>query len=112
VIRPDPVVRITYITHDGREQAIDAREGLSLMENAVAGGVEGIDAVCGGNAYCATCRVFPEPEWREALGTRNELEGPMLDTVGEDDPAARLSCQIPVTAALDGLVVRLPQSQT
>jgi len=106
------MVRVTYITHDGREQVIDAREGLSLMENAVANSVDGIEAVCGGNAYCATCRVFPVPEWRERLGERNELEGPMLDTVGETDPTARLSCQIPVTAALDGLVVRLPESQT
>lgn len=105
------MVSVTYVTHDGREQSIEAREGLSLMENAIANGIDGIDAVCGGNAYCGTCRVYPEPEWREPLGTRNELEEPMLEAVGETEPSARLSCQIPVTAALDGLVVRLPASQ-
>lgn len=106
------MIRITYVAHDGREQAIEAREGLSLMENAVAEGIDGIDAVCGGNAYCGTCRVYPEPAWQERLGERTELEEPMLEAVGETEPSARLACQIPVTAALDGLVVRLPESQT
>ena len=105
------MVKVTYITHDGRAQEIEARTGLSVMENAIANGIEGIDAVCGGNAYCGTCRVYPEPEWRAATGERNDLEGPMLEDVGETDPAARLSCQIEVTDALDGLVVRLPEAQ-
>jgi 2Fe-2S ferredoxin len=105
------MAKVTWITHDGREQVADARAGLSLMENAIANGIDGIEAVCGGNAYCGTCRVYPEPEWRDALGARNELEGPMLEDVGEDNPAARLSCQIEVSDALDGLVVRLPETQ-
>lgn len=106
------MVKVTWITHDGREQVADVKVGLSLMENAVANGIEGIEAVCGGNAYCATCRVYPEPEWQAKLGERNELEGPMLEDVGEADSTARLSCQITVTEELDGLIVRLPESQT
>lgn len=106
------MVRVTYITHDGRRQEIDARPGLSLMENAIANGIEGIEAVCGGNAYCGTCRVYVAPEWQARLGERNDLEGPMLDTVGDDNPAARLSCQINVTQDMDGLVVSLPETQT
>ena len=106
------MVQVTFIAADGREQRIAARAGLSLMEAAMAGGVDGIDAVCGGNAYCGTCRVYPDLAWRDVLGTRNDLEGPMIETAGDDNPAARLSCQITVTAALDGLVVRLPESQT
>jgi len=106
------MVQVTYIAHDGREQVVDAKAGISLMENAVADGVDGIEAVCGGNAYCATCRVYPEAEWREKLGERNELELPMLEEVGEMDGPARLSCQIVVTDELEGLVVRLPESQT
>jgi len=105
------MVSVTYITHDGREQPIDARAGLSLMENAVANGIDGIEAVCGGNAYCATCRVYPEPDWQAKLGERNELERPLLEDVGEAGSTARLSCQIVVTDELDGLVVRLPESQ-
>jgi len=106
------MVQITYITADGRPQAIDARAGSSLMENAVGGGVEGIDAVCGGNAYCGTCRVYIDPAWQDRVPGKTDLEDPMLEIAGDDDPAARLSCQIMVTEALDGLVVRLPSTQT
>jgi 2Fe-2S ferredoxin len=106
------MVSVTYITFDGREQTVDATTGISLMENAVVNGVDGIDAVCGGNAYCGTCRVYVDPAWQGRTGTRNELEDPMLETVGEEDPSARLSCQIVVTEDLDGLVVRLPEKQT
>lgn len=105
------MVKVTYIAFDGREHHVEAEADLSLMENAIANGVDGIVAVCGGNAYCGTCRVYVDPVWQERTGERNELEPPMLETVGEEDPSARLSCQILITDELDGLVVRLPQSQ-
>ena len=111
-IRPDEVVRVTYITFDGREQPVDAEEGISLMENAIANGVEGIEAICGGNAYCGTCRIYVDPAWRDRTGERGEVEEPMMETVGEEDPSARLSCQIEVTDELDGLVIRLPENQS
>lgn len=106
------MVAVTFITFDGLEQRIEARPGMSLMENATANGVEGIEAVCGGNAYCGTCRVYVDPAWQERLGERNGLETPLLDSIGEDNPAARLSCQLAVTPGFDGLVVRLPASQS
>jgi 2Fe-2S ferredoxin len=106
------MVKVTYVTFGGRDQVIDAEAGISLMENAIANGVEGIEAVCGGNAYCGTCRVYVDPAWQDRVGEKTELEDPMLETVGEDDPTARLSCQIVVTDELDGLVVSLPESQT
>ena len=103
---------VTYITHDGRAQTIEARVGLSLMENAIAEGVVGIEAVCGGNAYCGTCRVYVDPAWQDRICSKTALEDPMLEIAEDYDPAARLSCQIAVTEALDGLVVRMPASQT
>lgn len=106
------MVAITFVAASGAEQVIDAREGLSLMENAIAGGVEDIEAVCGGNAYCGTCRVYVDPAWQHATGAATEIEYPMFEATGDEDPAVRLSCQIPVTAALDGLVVRTPGSQS
>lgn len=105
------MAKITYVTHDGREQTIDAQTGISVMENAIANGIDGIEAVCGGNAYCATCRVYPDPEWRDKLGERNDLEEPMLAEAEPDNAIVRLSCQIEVTDALDGLVVRMPETQ-
>jgi 2Fe-2S ferredoxin len=106
------VVAITFIAADGAETTIDASEGLSLMENAVGQGISGIEAVCSGNAYCGTCRVYVEPEWRDRVGPATEIEFPMFEATGDETPGVRLSCQVPVTADLDGLVVRTPETQS
>ncbi len=105
------MARVTFITYTGTEQSVDVQPGVSLMEGAVSNGVEGIDAKCGGNCYCGTCRVYIEPEWRERIGGPTEFESPVVETTGDANPAVRLSCQISVTADLDGLVVRLPEKQ-
>lgn len=106
------MVGIRFIAVDGSEQTIDATCGISLMENAVANGIDAIEAVCGGNAYCGTCRVHVEPEWRAVTGAITELEEPMIEASGDTTPGVRLSCQIAVTPALEGLVVRTPASQS
>lgn len=106
------MVRVTYIGIGGHEQTVEAAPGLSLMEAAVNNGVDGIDAVCGGNCYCGTCRVYVDPQWRTAVGEASEFEAPVVETVGDTAPDIRLSCQITLTEALDGLVVRLPALQT
>jgi 2Fe-2S ferredoxin len=106
------MVRATFITHDGRERTVELTPGLSLMENAIKNGVEGIDAICGGNCYCGTCRVYVTPEWRAKVGAQKDYEAQLLDSINEKDPTVRLSCQITVTEELDGLIVRLPISQT
>ncbi len=105
------MVAVTFIAVDGRETRIEATTGLSLMENAVASGIAAIEAVCGGNAYCGTCRVYVVSEWRSVTGNITEIEEPMIEASGDDDPGVRLSCQIVVTPELDGLVVRTPASQ-
>ena len=106
------MVAITFIAADGAERTIDASAGLSLMENAIGNGIEAIEAVCSGNAYCGTCRVYPEPAWRAVLGEAGEIELPMIEVSGDETPGVRLSCQITVTPQLDGLVVRTPASQS
>lgn len=106
------MVAITFIAADGAEQTIVAAEGLSLMENAVGGGIAAIEAVCGGNAYCGTCRVYVEPDWGAAMGEASEIELPMIEAAGDQTPGVRLSCQITVAAEMDGLVVRTPASQS
>jgi 2Fe-2S ferredoxin len=106
------MVRVTFITADGREQLAEIEPGISLMEGAVGSGIDGIDAECGGNCYCGTCRVYVEAEWRAAVGGQGEYETPVIETTGDENSGIRLSCQIPVTVELDGLVVRLPESQT
>ena len=102
---------ITFIEASGIEHTVEARAGLSVMESAVNNGVPGIDAECGGNCACATCAVFVDEAWRARTGTPDEMEEGMLEFAERSEPGARLSCQIHMTAALDGLVVRLPVSQ-
>ncbi|WP_310531091.1 2Fe-2S iron-sulfur cluster-binding protein [Novosphingobium sp.] len=104
--------QVTFIAFDGSKMLIYAAAGLSLMENAVANGIDGIEAQCGGNAYCGTCRVIPVGEWAVRLGTRGDVEEGLLSSLDEGNALVRLSCQITVSEALDGLVVRLPESQS
>ena len=81
------------------------------MEGAVKNGVPGIDADCGGACACATCHVFVDAAWLEATGARTEQEAEMLEFAENVQPNSRLSCQIEVTPAFDGLIVTMPESQ-
>lgn len=103
--------KITLIEFNGADHVIDAEVGKSLMLNAIDSQVPGIDADCGGACACGTCHVFVEPAWLEAAGESNPLEGAMLSMRPDQTDASRLSCQIEVTDAMDGMVVRLPEYQ-
>ncbi len=105
------MVKITYITHDGTEQAVDVPVGISMMEAAIQNGVDGIEAVCGGNCYCGTCRIYVADGWLDKLNPAAEEELAMIEASGEEDPRARLACQIPVTETLDGIRVTTPEFQ-
>ena len=105
------MAKITFIEHSGKQHAVDAAPGMSVMEAAVKNMVPGIDADCGGACACATCHVYVEPQWLEAVGARNEMEEDMLDFAFDVRDNSRLSCQIKVTAGLDGLIVRVPEKQ-
>jgi 2Fe-2S ferredoxin len=103
--------KITYVEHSGAQHNIDVPIGASVMEGAVKNNVPGIDAECGGAAACATCHVYIDEAWTLKAGERTEMETSMLDFAVGAAPNSRLSCQIKVNSALDGLVVRLPESQ-
>jgi ferredoxin, 2Fe-2S len=105
------VARITYVESNGNEHVIEAAPGTSVMEGAVRNGIQGIDADCGGACACATCHVYVDPAWQVKSGQRNPLEESMLEFVENVRPNSRLSCQITVTEDLDGLIVRMPESQ-
>ena len=105
------MAKITFITHDGEERIVEIADGWSLMEGAVRNGVPGIDADCGGACACATCHVYVDPAWAAALPAKSDMEEAMLDFAQDLKPTSRLSCQLRVTAALDGLVVRVPENQ-
>lgn len=103
--------KITYIEHDGREHMAEVKTGLSVMEGAVRNNVPGIDADCGGACACATCHVYVDHDWTEKTGKASAMEESMLDFAEAVEPNSRLSCQIRITDALDGLIVRLPANQ-
>jgi 2Fe-2S ferredoxin len=105
------MAKITYIEHGGTEHAVDVRNGLSVMEGAIKNNVPGIDADCGGACACATCHVYVDDVWREKTGKASAMEESMLDFAQNVEPNSRLSCQIRVSDALDGLIVRLPEDQ-
>ena len=105
------MAKITYVEHNGAEHVIDVKNGLSVMEGAVKNNVPGIDADCGGACACATCHVYVDEAWVAKTGSRFVMEESMLDFAENVEPNSRLSCQIRVTEEMDGLVVRMPESQ-
>jgi 2Fe-2S ferredoxin len=103
---------IRFIQADGGTRELSAAEGTSVMQAAMGAGLQGIVAECGGSAMCATCHVYVDEDWADRLpaALANELE--MLEcTASERLPTSRLSCQIKMSAALDGIVLRLPATQ-
>ena len=105
------MAKITYIEQNGTEHVVDGAPGTSVMETAVKNMVPGIDADCGGACACATCHVYVDEAWREKVGKPEAMEESMLDFAYEPKENSRLSCQIQITDALDGLIVRLPEFQ-
>ena len=103
--------KIKYIEHSGKEHEVDVPVGWSVMEGAVKNLIPGIDADCGGACACATCHVFVDRDWLAKLPKKEDMEETMLDFAPDMAANSRLSCQIKVTPALDGLVVRTPKSQ-
>lgn len=107
------MVKVTFVEPGGTERHVaDAEEGQSLMEVGKANGIEGILADCGGACSCATCHVFVDPDWWERVGPPDDVEFAMLDMVSDvAGDMSRLSCQVRLSARLDGLrVVVAPAS--
>ena len=103
---------IHYILKDGSTRSIEAKPGASVMETAIHHNVRGIDAECGGSCSCATCHVYVDDTFIERLPPPDDMESELLDGVAAERlRGSRLSCQIAMTAELDGLTVRIPQSQ-
>lgn len=106
------MAKITYIEWSGAKHEIDVPNGLTVMEGARDNNIPGIEADCGGACACSTCHVYVSPEWVEKLPAKEAMEEDMLDFAYEPDAArSRLTCQLKVTDALDGLVVHMPERQ-
>ena len=105
------MAKITFIQPDGTQKTVESQPGMTVMEAAKINNVPGIEAECGGACACATCHVYVDEAWREKTGKPSEMEEDMLDFAFEVREESRLSCQIKVSDALDGLLVRVPDKQ-
>ena len=106
------MAKITYIEHNGTEHVVDVAPGLTVMEGARDNNIPGIEADCGGACACSTCHVYVDAAWVDKLPKIDPMEEDMLEFAFEPNPErSRLTCQLKVTEALDGLVVQMPEKQ-
>ena len=102
-------MQATWKLSDGQVITLDVAEGMNLMQAAVARGIPGVVGECGGSLSCATCHVVVDPDWSARAGDPGTFEEDMLDiTEAERQPTSRLSCQIRMSAVLDGIVLHVP----
>lgn len=103
--------QITFIDHQGTARDVNADEGTTVMRAARTNQVPGILALCGGVCACATCHVLVDTAFIAKLPPPSDTERMLLQFVPEPRPNSRLACQLRLTAALEGLVVRTPERQ-
>jgi 2Fe-2S ferredoxin len=105
------MTKVTFIEHNGTVRNVEVDDGLSLMEAAVNNLVPGIDGDCGGACACATCHVHIDAAWLDKLPPMEAMENSMLEFAEGRNESSRLGCQIKLSPALDGIVVRTPLGQ-
>ena len=106
------MARMIVVDRDGKEHEVEGKSGLKIME--ILRELDyGVAAICGGLCSCATCHVYVDAAWLPVTGlpVPASQEASMLSFAAVTQADSRLSCQIPVTDALDGLVVRMPEGQ-
>ena len=99
--------KMVFVERDGTRKEVDAPLGLSVLEIAHRHGVD-IEGACEGSLACSTCHVVVDGAWFEKLARPTEDEEDMLDLAFDLQETSRLGCQLVMTEALDGLVVKLP----
>lgn len=105
------MIQIVFIDPTGKEHTVEATPGESVMQAAVTAMVPGIEASCGGNCICATCHAHVDERWFAQLPSPDAIEASMLECTAAPQPTSRLTCQIKVSDALAGMVVRIAASQ-
>lgn len=99
--------KLTVNTREGDEREIEGEVGLSVMELIRDAGIDELLALCGGCCSCATCHVHVDPAFVDKLPPMTSDEDDLLDSTSDRDATSRLSCQVPFSAALDGLRVTI-----
>lgn len=102
---------ITFVDAKGLRTTVQAEAGESLMKTALSHDIKGIDADCGGQCACGTCHVYIESPWLDGLPAPSDMERDLVSFTIEPRESSRLACQVVLDAALDGLIVHLPEQQ-
>lgn len=102
-------MKLNVVTREGVESVIEAAAGLTVMEALREGGADELLALCGGCCSCATCHVHVDPSFKDKLPPMSEDENDLLDSSEHRDENSRLSCQVPITSALEGMKVTIAQ---
>ena len=102
---------VTFVTHQGQEFHVESLVGQSVMQAAVNNMIPGIIADCGGSCACATCHVYVDEPWGARISAAAPAESDMIECAAGVQANSRLSCCIRLSPELDGIVVRIPESQ-
>jgi 2Fe-2S ferredoxin len=101
---------LKVVDRDGVEHEVQAKPGLKVME--VLRELDyGVAAICGGMCSCATCHIYVDPAWIEKLPPPMSDERELLGELSHHRENSRLSCQVEITAALDGLKVTIAEDE-
>lgn len=103
------MAKLIITSRDGSEKTIEADTGLTVMENIRDNGFDELLALCGGCCSCATCHVHVDPEWIDKVGKPGDDEDDLLESSDHRNEYSRLSCQIEMSEALDGLKVTIAE---
>lgn len=103
------MAKLVVVLRDGTEKILEGDTSLTVMENIRDAGIDELLALCGGCCSCATCHVLVDTDFADMVGPMGEDENDLLDSSSHRQPTSRLSCQLPFTAALDGLRVTVAQ---
>jgi 2Fe-2S ferredoxin len=101
--------KLTVITRSGEASTVEAASGFTVMEAIRDNGFDELLALCGGCCSCATCHVHVDPAFTDLLPPMSLDEDDLLDSSRDRDATSRLSCQVPFTDALDGLIIRIAE---
>ncbi len=99
--------KVNYITPDETKHEVDVEAGYSIMEGAIDNNIDGIVAECGGACACATCHSYVDAAWTDKIPAMDDMEDSMLDAAFERKDNSRLTCQIEMSDALDGIVIHV-----
>ncbi|MDX1508139.1 MAG: 2Fe-2S iron-sulfur cluster-binding protein [Woeseiaceae bacterium] len=103
--------KVIYITPDETRHEVDVESGYSIMEGAINNNIEGIVAECGGACACATCHSYVDEAWLDKIPPMDDMEDSMLDAAFERKDNSRLTCQIEMNDALDGIVIHVADNE-